>query len=343
MPRGREASVLHLLVPGLLDRVGEWQASYGGVGRFPALEWLLGRSKSGPAQSLGLGDVLARLFAIPGPLPAGPLTRLALTGERDDQVWMCMDPVHLEPGITDLVLTGPDQLRLELDDARALAGRINAHLAEDGLHIEVNAPGHWHLRLPATWVVPETRNLDAVLGRPINSRLPTGPEAAYWHRLINELQMVLFDAPENRAREARGLPSVNSVWPWGGGVLPEHLSAPVSRLWGDDLLLAGLARHAGVPIEPLPETAEPVLAAGGARLVVLDMLHTDAALDDLEAWQSGMEGLERAWFEPLRKALGKASLKRLVIHGTAGAVFELPASARWRLWRRSEPLVRYVS
>ncbi|MFW5453302.1 hypothetical protein [Thioalkalivibrio sulfidiphilus] len=339
----RDASVLHLLVPGLLDRTGEWQASYGGVGRFPALEWLLARSTRRSVPYAGLGEVLAGLFAIAGPMPAGALTRLALTGERDAQVWMCMDPVHLEAGITDLVLTGPDQLHLGLDEARALVARINAHLAEDGLHIEVNAPGHWHLRLPATRAVPETRSLGEVLGRPINSRLPAGPEAAYWHRLINELQMVLFDAPENRAREARGLPSVNSVWPWGGGVLPSGLASPVSRLWGDDLLLAGLARCAQVPIEPLPETAEPVLAAGGARCVLLDSLHADAALDDLEAWQAGMEGLERAWFEPLRKALGTASLKRLVIHSTCGDVFEVPASARWRLWRRSEPLGRVVS
>jgi hypothetical protein len=37
----REPAVLHLLIPGLLDRAREWQSDYGGVGRYPSLEWLL--------------------------------------------------------------------------------------------------------------------------------------------------------------------------------------------------------------------------------------------------------------------------------------------------------------
>jgi hypothetical protein len=334
--------VLHLVTPGLLDRVTEWGADYGGVGRCPNLEWLLSRAtvQSRPVQ--GAEATLSALFGIEAPVPAGALTRLALTGEHDGDPWMCMEPVHLEAGITDLVLTGPASLRLEAHEARGLVARINDHLAPEGLAVEATAPGHWHLRLPGTMPLPETDALSQVLGRPVNTRLPRGPDARGWHRRINELQMALFDAPENRAREARGLPTVNSVWPWGAGRLPARLSAPAERIYGDDLLPAGLARAAGIPCEPLPETAEPVLAAAGTRLVYLDVLLADVAGDDLEAWQAAMEGLERTWFGPLRRALGSSRLRRVVIHSGCGPVFVLDSAARWRLWRPVRPLPEFA-
>jgi hypothetical protein len=333
-----ETSCLHLLIPGLLDRLPDWQASYGTVGRYPHLEWLLARARLETGDDLGPEASLSALFGVPGSVPAGALRRLALTGERDTGLWMCMDPVHLEPGITDLVLSGPAGLRLTQDEAQGLVGRINEHLSQDGLSIEATAPGHWHLRLPEDSPMPQTHSLGQVLGRPINALLPAGPDASVWHQRINELQMVLFDAPENLARESRGLATVNSLWPWGAGRLPRDLRAPASRVYGDDLLLAGLARCAGISTDPPPDSADGVLETAGSRLVYLDPLLLDVAGDDLEGWQASMEGLERAWFAPLRQALGSSRLKRLVIHSCRGAVFTLEAGARWQFWKKSRPL-----
>ncbi|HSO99939.1 MAG TPA: hypothetical protein VLN90_00605 [Thioalkalivibrio sp.] len=333
-----ESSCLHLVIPGLLDRLADWQASYGTVGRYPHLEWLLARARPQIGEDLGPEATLSALFGLSGPVPAGALRRLSLTGEQDRGPWMCMDPVHLEPGITDLVLSGPAGLHLGPDEARGLVSRLNAHLSQDGLNIEATAPGHWHVRLPGDSPMPQTHTLGQVLGRPINALLPAGPGAAVWHQRFNELQMVLYDAPENQARETRGLPTVNSIWPWGAGLLPQGVRTPASRVYGDDLLLAGLARCAGITPDALPESAETVLKTAGTRLVYLDPLLQDAAGDDLEGWQASMEGLERAWFRPLRRALGTSRLKGLVIHGCRGGVFTLAASARWQFWKKSHPL-----
>jgi hypothetical protein len=338
----REPAVLHLLIPGLLDRTREWQSDYGGVGRYPSLEWLLSRARPIMQGVTGVDATLARLFEFEGALPGAALRRLALTGERDPGRWLCMDPVHLEPGLTDLVLTGADALKLGQDEANGLVERINAHLRADGLRIEATRAQQWHLRLPETLPVPETVSLSRVLGRPVNASLPSGEGARYWHRLINELQMLLFDAPENRAREARGLPTVNSVWPWGGGVLAGRVRAPVSKVYGDDPVLAGLAQWAGIPADPPPESAQAVLAESMPRLVCLDTLSGDVASDDFEAWQAGVEGLERAWFAPLRRALGGRHLPVLRLHSACGPVFDLRAVDRWRFWRRPQPLAGYA-
>jgi hypothetical protein len=338
----RAPSVLYLVVPGLLDRVAGWQTDYGSVGRYPALEWLLARAGMRRGQTLGPEAVLCALFGVHGPVPAGALRRLALTGRRDPGRWMCMDPVHLEAGLKDLVLTDPAQLDLQAEEARALVDRINVYLADDALQVEATTAECWHLCLPESMPMPDTVTLSRVSGRPINAFLPAGGDARFWHRRINELQMLLFDAPENRAREARGLPTVNSVWPWGAGELPGTVRTPASRIYGDDPLVAGLARCADLSAAPVPDTAEPVLAGSGARLVCLDTLLGDAARDDLEAWQAGMEGLEAAWFAPLRRALGSSALRHLMVYSTCGPVFDLPPGTRWRLWRRARPLSAFA-
>lgn len=339
----RASSVLHLVVPGLLERVARWQADYGGVGRFPALEWLFAHGVARTASASGTEETLAALFGLVPPVPYAAVRRLGLSGRKDADGWLCADPVHLEAGVSDLVLTGPQALRLDMNEARELVAGMNEHLAVEGLRIEVGTPDCWHVRLPESVPVPDTPALSQVLGRPIAASLPSGEGARYWHRRVNELQMLLFDAPGNRVRESRGLPAVNSVWVWGGGVLPDGVATPVTRVFGDDPLTAGLARCAGVPLAPVPETAEGVLDAGDCRMVVLNGLLDEVAADDLEAWQAGMDGLERSWFGPLCRALGSVTLKRLVLHSTCGPVFELDSRTRWlRWWRQSRPLPEYA-
>jgi hypothetical protein len=103
-------------------------------------------------------------------------------------------------------------------------------------------------------------------------------------------------------------------------------------------VLAGLAQWAGIPADPLPESAQAVLAESMPRLVCLDTLSGDVASDDFEAWQAGVEGLERAWFAPLRRALGGRHLPALRLYSAFGPVFDLRAVDRWRFWRRPQPL-----
>ena len=54
--------------------------------------------------------------------------------------------------------------------------------------------------------------------------LPQGPDAMFWHQLINEIQMCLFDTDFNKKRIREGLPPINTIWFSGGGKLPSNLS-----------------------------------------------------------------------------------------------------------------------
>ena len=92
--------------------------------------------------------------------------------------------------------------------------------------------------------------------------------------------MLFHSHPVNDAREAAGEPTVNSVWFWGGGVLPDALDPVFAGVWGDDPLARGLARASGVAWASLPESAEHWLAQAseGEHVLVLNPAREIAAI-----------------------------------------------------------------
>ncbi|MBK1690871.1 hypothetical protein [Ectothiorhodospira mobilis] len=339
-------TVLHLLVPGLWRRVPEWCASYGGVGRAPALEWFRGRGEVSSSLEQAVETRLCRLFGLETGTPAAPFIRLGLGADPGADAWACADPVHLQVGTDDLILN--DAARLELSPAQAagLVAELNAHFGERIGGMEAPDPAHWQLRLPDTAPPLDSAPLSLAMGGRIQRLLPGGGERAdhEWVRRLTEIQMVLDAARVNGERTARGLPAVNSLWLWGAGALPgPPPSPPLAAAFGDIPLLRGLCRWSGVTQQPLPDHADALWAAleahsgRGAVLVLLDPLQRAAAYDDIEAWMATLEGLERAWFAPLRARLRRGVLQELQVHADAQGL-RLGRGAAWRLWRRPRPL-----
>src|SRR2546430_884920 len=86
-----------------------------------------------------------------------------------------------------------------------------------------------------------------------------------FHALMNEAQMLLHEHPVNAEREARGLPALNSIWFWGGGVIAAAKARPFSAGVARDPLAPGPPPAPGNPAHALPEDAESLLAAPGGE------------------------------------------------------------------------------
>ena len=255
--------------------------------------------------------------------------------------WMRADPVHLEPGRSDLTLSDPRELALTREEADELCDGLNEALQGAPGRIEPLAPARWYVaceRLPRV----STRELSLVVGGPVGGMLPRGPEAGVWLRALTEIQMLLHDLPANRAREARGRPAVNSLWLWGAGRLPRcPVPPPGIHLWSDAVPARGIARVLGAQCRALPAGAEAWLESAreeARHLVYCDALHHAARLAGWPVWQEELRRWEARWFEPLRRALWSGELACLRIEAGGGVAYEIPASARWRWWRRRKAL-----
>ena len=314
--------------------------------RATALETALARGNTRVGAALDRDAWLCTTFGVArqNDWPVAPLLLRADDVDPEKYFWLRADPVHLRPDRSRLVLAAAID-DLDKEEAAALVNALNRHFAPDGIIFGIAPAGHWYLRTERSPDIVTTP-LAQALGQDIDPRLPRGADALAWHRVINEAQMVLHTQPINDAREARGLPAVNSVWPWGGGVLPAPAASPYAAVWSDDPLVHALA---GDVHRPLPATADQWLAAypdGATQLLAFNALEHTAASGDFNAWQAELMQFDRDWIAPLLAALRRREIAgiRLVIPGPEQSLeTELTSSHLWRWWRRRRLLADYTA
>lgn len=283
--------------------------------------------------------------------PIAPLTLVADGGEPGTAYWLRADPVHLRLHRDRLLLADSHAFPVSQSEADALTGALNAHFAPEGLRFSAPRPDRWYLRLEADPQIT-THPLDEVAGTIVDRCLPAGTNALHWHRISNEIQMLLHSHAVNEAREAKGEPAINGVWLWGGGRRPAVRGRHFSAVGSVEELALALAASADISIVPpgddgerwlqrVHETAGPEPHA----LLVLTQLTAAAHRGDLGAWRNDLEELDRRWLAPLLAALKSGSLMQLVLAapGRAGGErFELNRAMLFKFWRRRRSLAAYA-
>ncbi len=285
-----------LLIPGLLDNLPD------PVPRLPALEKLLARGYCRTDIPLGYERTLMDLFSQPQSpdrdVPEGALSRYTQTGEKPEGVWLCAAPVHLFADQSRVYLNAIDEAVLSENEAEQLIAELNNLYKEDGWEFVQHTPTRWYLHIP---VQPNicTTPLRAVNGKSIHDKLPQGPDALAWHRVLNEMQMLFHASPVNQIRQERGDSAVNGVWFWGVGELPvASNNNQWQSIWTNLPMAKGLALLNGVTSHDMPAKPAPCVlqAEEGAQLIVFTPSR-NAFTPEL------IQKLEHEWFAPLFASL----------------------------------------
>lgn len=335
--------MLTLIVPGLIwTRQALADLTYDLP--LPAFTTLLGHGRLRHLPARNTTAALAELSGLTAPLPAAALRQLALGGHPGDCDWLCLDPVRLRFDQRSLVVDDPQQLELTSEEAAALAVALAPTFASLG-QLEVVSPRLWNLRLPAG--APAFQDLPDAAGRAA-SPLPLDAPYAPWRHAINEAQIVLHAHPVNQARAAAGQPVVNSLWPWGGGRLPEPGSRTGATahdaLWSNDPVAMGIARLLQIDGATLPAAFK---SAGARRpLAVFDALEQPARCGDAIVWRDELARFEADWLAPALGAVrsGRLGALRLIAPGdTAAAEVHLSRHDLWKFWRKPRALAELVA
>lgn len=336
---------LELVVPCLLGPVTDADAVARLQPALPALAECLARGdRLAETGDDGLAPVFGAFGFGPAERPAAAVSR---HGEADaeriattDHWWLRADPVHLRVDTTHARLFGGYALQLESDEADRLVERLNAFFAEDGLVFEAPAADRWYLALERAQDL-QVQPPDRVAGRNVDAFMPEGEDARAWRAWLNEVQMLLHDAPVNAERERRGALPVNSLWVWGGGSAPRPGEGP-ARVWSDDPVARGLARLAGVAVDRPPAHAPPGDWPAGTTLVMEPAAREALVHGDIEGWLECLAALERHWFAPALDALRARRLDELVIAPSDGRRFRVRRGALRRFWRRRRPWTHWL-
>jgi hypothetical protein len=236
-------------------------------------------------------------FLLGNAVPAAPFELLGLQGGPIDPntVFACIQPVHLHATRDHLVLMHPDHIPLSAAESADLLAEAQP-LLRDEFKADVIAadPHRWFIN-PAHFASLATHSVDQAHGRNIDWWLPRDTieagTARAWRKLQNEIQMLWHISPVNEARQASGLPTINSIWISGIGSI-DDLQAPneiraASHIITDHPVLIGIAHHLTIPCSDA--VTIDTLIGGFAWLkdpaAVWPMLQTallDETLDELE-------------------------------------------------------------
>lgn len=289
-------------------------------GGAPTLSRVLAR---GDAAATGAGDEaqLLRAFdVLPRGLPVAALTREYDRGDAALNAWLRADPAHVRADLGTGRLLACGELGLTGDEVESLLQALRPLFGDDGCPISAGAPSRWYLALPRDARLPAFVPPSRVLGDDIYAHLPEGDLGRRWRRLLSEAQVTLHNHPLNAERARAGKPVVNSLWFWGGGVLPDHVRSPLAQVLSDDLLLAALARQAKLGRTDLPAS----LPQDAPHGTLADLRRLRAA-----------RAIERDWVEPALARLRSSDVLRLDF--SDGTVLDYRRSHRWRFWRRTPP------
>lgn len=297
----------------------------------PSVRRLGAAAPSAPvATALGRGDLrsgldagrraqlLRHLHPVPQHWPVAALTRQRDAGDAAGAAWLRADPCRVQPDINGArLLAVGEGLGLDAQDAAQLLPALKPLFGDAGMPIDAPVPTRWYLRLPPSSTLPAFTEPEDALGADLFEHLAQGPEGRRWRSLLSEAQVVLHNHPWNARRQEAGRPAINSLWFWGGGVLPDHVGSDHAQVCSDEDVAGALASAAGVA-RPLPARLE----AGGGD-VLFDLL----ALRDAAT-------LERDWLLPALDAVRARALDALHLDFADGSVRTLTRGQRWRFWRR---------
>lgn len=318
----------HLLfyVPGLFQPLELWRKDFAFQ---PVAEHLLRLCASLTVELLPVQGLENTLFQRAG-LPEGTEIPFACYryqqdfGELPAQPVLCADPVCLQSGIDQVMLQANLPVLTEAETNTLLA-LLNQHLAEDGLQLVATHPQRWYLlgeRIAASPLL--TVPLSQALGQGIFPLLPQG-DKRYWHRLLNELQMLLHSS---------GVSSTNALWLWGAtnpSSLPPLQKGGRGGFLGPSITAQTLSLATHLPHHPATSLADCHLPTGSYHIILEDLLQP-AVSDHMQAWQQALNVLETHWFAPALAGM-KSGQFSVSLTACDGRILHCQPTSAWKFWQ----------
>jgi hypothetical protein len=322
----------------LVEDLGALAAALPAHSRLPALERVWSR---GTSVRLAAPTANHLRFALFGMEPAESLPVAALThvGDRaarpaGDCYWLRVDPVTVWADMARVFMTRYGFADLDPYERNEIESCVRNVLQEAGLDLRGDHPERWCIPLGQPLPFAFTP-LDEALGMDLADALPDHPDAAYWRRVLTEIQVALHHSPVNVRRRAAGQREVNSVWFWGGGFLPE--AAPhygLDTVYSDTAVTRGLAIINDCRLKPLEDCLNGYFGNDG-QTVLIDWT---AGTGDAEQEASLLEWLTRR----LLHMAGRGRLALTLYDGGGEGRF-YGGLARLRFWRRGTPLAQVLA
>jgi len=329
---------LSIVIPGLFEGIKQWPENDSEKDLSPSLCWLMTKASKIRHPQTGVEQTLLHIFS--STLPAEEELPVALlrSGSSEKAV-ICADLVSIELGVTDINIVHGKGLELSTNEIKQLNHFLNEYFQQEGMQLLINADGYGTLTLESA---PEifTTPLSSVAGQIYSEKLPQGRQQQRWHRLGNEIQMLLHDCEFNTERLTKGKLPVNALWFWGAGTNPPDFDTHYDTMYANDAFSRLLAENSKTQISPVPPGIQDLMQqnVGSKLLVVLDQLWPLGQSNDYSGWTRQLQSYEEQWFRPLLQKNLSSRFSSINLRATTGDSFVYKPHHRLRFWKRQRTL-----
>ena len=333
------AAELHIIAPGICGPLAETRSL---ATDEVVVDWSKRLSKTDCQSSAASKEgVITQLFGLQTEtdFPTAMFELLATQDIEPGLTYMCADPVHLQADMDHAVLTSCEDLSLTDDESAELCTLLDEHFSQDGIRFLRRSKNRWMVSSTADISMSTTPLCEAV-GRNINFLLPQGESSTYWKQVLTEAQMLLFSHEINTRRESQGRVSINSLWLYGSGSLPNVSAGDIDTVTANDDMLKGVARHARCVYLQLPDSAaeymKNLLESDAQRHVLYlpDLEHL-TNYRDVSLWSNQLGELLKHWLYPLMQLSNKNGLT-IFLYACTGKRYRFSKYDDLNFWRRGK-------
>ena len=342
---------IHLIIPSLFWKKFS-QHEINTELSLPTLETLLAKSTQTQQPSQGIEAWFCQTFGITKQ-QNWPIAPILLQAEDTYQVsvgkdyWLRADPVHLRIEQNHILLADSQMFQISIKESNQLADIVNQHFAKENFVLLPVRADRWYVRLGITPNI-RLRVLSQTVGTNINNCLPSGEDSVIWHKRFNEIQMLLHEHPINQARQNRNELAINSLWFWGGGIMPQSVTSTYTQIWSNDMFPRALALASGTQYFNLPANANiwRKTVNHGNHLIVFNTLWEKTQYNNMYGWHEALIALEQKWLVPLHAALKENQISQLTltaIEKNSVKNFTVTQRNLWKFWNRIKPFSSYLT
>ena len=277
-------------------------------------------------------EILADVVELLGePAPRAGVAALRFWGQSGERSrsWMAAaDPVHLETRMRDARIRHFSPGDIDARELHELVNTLQNQLGGEGRYDFIRIGPHAYVRASEPFDSPPHSSA-IVNGQVPDAHAPSGPDAAPFHRLLGEVEMLVHDHAVNDRRAAEGKPVINSFWFWGGGVAPEIESRDLPHLFTGDPLFKGYWASAGAEAHDWNGDLAACLDSSRGRFV--------AVLPELPSPDSADVLQQVLW--NVRENLRRGDLRSVSMLFRDGLRATVRRLDRFRVWRNSNALL----
>lgn len=326
---------LNLILPGLLWKdVGDIEYLYSNI-NIKNLDKLI-KSSQIKSYNFTYSDLIYQLMYKNVTMTLAKYLANQICAEyMHEYTFLIAEPTHLRADRDRLLISESELLQLTEDEAKDIISAINSHFANE-LKIFYVAE---HI-----WLIGVKFNLDEnnfypildIIDENIDDYLPKGANQILFSKILNEIQMLLFNLPLNQERKHGGLLTINSIWMWDKNLCNTHkdiIDLLAKNLVSNNVQLIKLKNNkyrsfTGTVTDYLFEDVT----------IFVDSLYFPCCYRDSNSWMNTIENLDQQIAHVIKSEmdLGKINTLRIIVPTQYKTIeIILTKLSRFKFWKNN--------